>query len=419
MGLEVTAQDRPERAERERALETALTAHEPARETTTEGPPDRGTLIGIGGGWLATWSLRIVLIAAAAWVLGWIVGEFWVIILPISLALIITTVLWPITALLRRAYLPPALAALVTMLLAIGAFGGVIALVVPSVVSQAPELANQASGGVREIQAWLQGPPLNIREEQFAEYINTVVTGIQDSSSAIASGVFTGVGAVTSVMITLVLTLVLSFFFIKDGPGFLPWMGRVTGSPAARHVEEVLFRQWRTLSGFIRTQAIVSFVDAAFIGLGLVILGVPLAGPLVIITFVAGFIPIVGAFVAGALAVLVALVANGWITALILLGIIILVQQLEGNVLQPVLQSRSMNLHPVIVLLSVTAGSTLFGIIGAFLAVPVAAMVAVLVRYVDEVVTIKSNGGEIWDDGELTEELAEKPSAELGPASET
>ncbi|WP_407936459.1 AI-2E family transporter [Lolliginicoccus suaedae] len=415
----MTAQDRPERAERERALETALTAHEPARETTTEGPPDRGTLIGIGGGWLATWSLRIVLIAAAAWVLGWIVGEFWVIILPISLALIITTVLWPITALLRRAYLPPALAALVTMLLAIGAFGGVIALVVPSVVSQAPELANQASGGVREIQAWLQGPPLNIREEQFAEYINTVVTGIQDSSSAIASGVFTGVGAVTSVMITLVLTLVLSFFFIKDGPGFLPWMGRVTGSPAARHVEEVLFRQWRTLSGFIRTQAIVSFVDAAFIGLGLVILGVPLAGPLVIITFVAGFIPIVGAFVAGALAVLVALVANGWITALILLGIIILVQQLEGNVLQPVLQSRSMNLHPVIVLLSVTAGSTLFGIIGAFLAVPVAAMVAVLVRYVDEVVTIKSNGGEIWDDGELTEELAEKPSAELGPASET
>nr|WP_235900625.1 AI-2E family transporter [Lolliginicoccus suaedae] len=396
-----------------------MTAHEPARETTTEGPPDRGTLIGIGGGWLATWSLRIVLIAAAAWVLGWIVGEFWVIILPISLALIITTVLWPITALLRRAYLPPALAALVTMLLAIGAFGGVIALVVPSVVSQAPELANQASGGVREIQAWLQGPPLNIREEQFAEYINTVVTGIQDSSSAIASGVFTGVGAVTSVMITLVLTLVLSFFFIKDGPGFLPWMGRVTGSPAARHVEEVLFRQWRTLSGFIRTQAIVSFVDAAFIGLGLVILGVPLAGPLVIITFVAGFIPIVGAFVAGALAVLVALVANGWITALILLGIIILVQQLEGNVLQPVLQSRSMNLHPVIVLLSVTAGSTLFGIIGAFLAVPVAAMVAVLVRYVDEVVTIKSNGGEIWDDGELTEELAEKPSAELGPASET
>ncbi|WP_225443385.1 AI-2E family transporter [Lolliginicoccus lacisalsi] len=395
-----------------------MTAHEPNRATTTENPPDRGTLIGIGGGWLATWSLRIILIAAAAWVLGWIVGEFWVILLPISLALIITTVLWPITALLRRAYLPPALAALVTMLGAIGAFVGVIALIVPSVISQAPELANQASGGVREIQAWLQGPPLNLREEQFTDFINTVVTGIQDSSSAIASGVFTGVGAVTSVMITLVLTLVLSFFFIKDGPGFLPWMSRVTGSPAARHVEEVLFRQWRTLSGFIRTQAIVSFVDAAFIGLGLVILGVPLAGPLVIITFVAGFIPIVGAFVAGALAVLVALVANGWITALILLGIIILVQQLEGNVLQPVLQSRSMNLHPVIVLLSVTAGSTLFGIIGAFLAVPVAAMVAVLVRYIDEVMTLKSTGKDLWVDGELSDEIAEKPASYPEEAAE-
>ncbi|WP_278313392.1 AI-2E family transporter [Lolliginicoccus levis] len=393
-----------------------MTAHEPTREATTEGPSDRGTLIGIGGGWLATWSLRIILIAAAAWVLGWIVGELWVILLPVSLALIISTVLWPIAGLLRRAYLAPALAALVTMLLAIGAFGGVIALVVPSVVSQAPELANQASGGVREIQAWLQGPPLNIREEQFEEYINTVVTGIQDSSSAIASGVFTGVGAVTSVMITLVLTLVLSFFFIKDGPEFLPWVRRVTGSPAARHVEEVLFRQWRTLSGFIRTQAIVSFVDAAFIGLGLVILGVPLAGPLVIITFVAGFIPIVGAFVAGALAVLIALVANGWITALILLGIIILVQQLEGNVLQPVLQSRSMNLHPVIVLLAVTAGSTLFGIIGAFLAVPVAAMVAVMVRYVDEILTAKSGGGDHWVEEDPEEDRSEKSVAEPGTA---
>ncbi|MBN4925647.1 AI-2E family transporter [Hoyosella rhizosphaerae] len=367
--------------------------HTPASTHQRDSSQDRGALIGSGGNWLATWSLRIILVAAAAWVLGWIVGEFWVVLLPIALALIVSTVLWPLARLLQRIYFPPAIAALVTMIAAFGAFVGVIALIVPSVVSQAPDLANQTTQGIRQIQEWLQGPPLNIREEQFTEAVNSVIATIQDSSSVIATGVFSGVTAATSAMITLILTLVLAFFFIKDGPAFLPWLNRATGSPGARHLEEVLRRQWKTLSGFIRTQAIVSFVDALFIGIGLIILGVPLAGPLIIITFVAGFVPIVGAFVAGALAVLVALVANGLTTALILLGIIILVQQLESNILQPVLQSRSMNLHPVIVLLSVTAGSTLFGIIGAFLAVPTAALFAVLLRYIDEVLTRKSGEG--------------------------
>ncbi|MCW4355074.1 AI-2E family transporter [Hoyosella sp. YIM 151337] len=346
----------------------------------------RGTLIGRGGAWLATWSLRLILIAAAAWVIGWVIGEFWVIVLPVALAIIISTVLWPITRQLRTWRVPGSLAALLTLVAAIGGFGGVIALIVPSVVAQMPELANQATAGIRTLQQWAQGPPLNIAEEQFADYTNAIVTHIQQSATTIASGVFTGVSAATSVIITLALALVLTFFFIKDGPNFLPWLHRSTGSPGALHVEEVLRRQWRTLSGFIRTQAIVSFVDAVFIGLGLVVLGVPLAGALAVITFIAGFVPIVGAFVAGALAVLVALVANGFTTALIVLGIIILVQQLESNILQPVLQSRSMNLHPVVVLLSVTAGGSLFGVIGAFLAVPVAAVVAVAVRYVDEVI---------------------------------
>ncbi|AEF41834.1 AI-2E family transporter [Hoyosella subflava] len=356
-------------------------------QSTAKTAVDRGTLIGRGGAWLATWSLRLILIAAAVWILGWVVGEFWVIILPVSLAIIVSTVLWPVTRQLRDWRVPASLAALVTIVVALGGFVGVIALIVPSVVAQVPELANQATQGIRTVQDWLQGPPLNIREEQFPEFTNAIVTRIQESSTAIASGVFTGVSAATSVIITLALTAVLTFFFIKDGPRFLPWLNRSTGSPGARHVEEVLRRQWRTLSGFIRTQAIVSFVDALFIGIGLVVLGVPLAGALAVITFIAGFVPIVGAFVAGALAVLVALVANGPTTALVLLGIIILVQQLESNVLQPVLQSKSMNLHPVVVLLSVTAGGTLFGVIGAFLAVPVAAVVAVAVRYIDEVIS--------------------------------
>lgn len=141
---------------------------------------------------------------------------------------------------------------------------------------------------------------------------------------------------------------------------------------------------WATLGGFIRTQALVSLIDAVLIGIGLVILGVPLAYALAILTFIGGFVPIVGAFVAGGLAVLIALVANGPVNALIVLAIIVAVQQLEGNVLQPWLQAKSMKLHAVIVLLAVTLGASTFGVVGAFLAVPVAAAVAVILRYYDE-----------------------------------
>ena len=157
----------------------------------------------------------------------------------------------------------------------------------------------------------------------------------------------------------------------------------------ASAMAEVLQRMWATLGGFIRTQALVSFVDAVLIGIGLVILGVPLAYALAILTFIGGFVPIVGAFVAGGLAVLVALVANGPVNALIVLGIIVAVQQLEGNVLQPWLQSKSMNLHAVIVLLAVTLGASTFGVVGAFLAVPAAAAIAVLLRYYDEQVSAR------------------------------
>ena len=170
-------------------------------------------------------------------------------------------------------------------------------------------------------------------------------------------------------------------------------MRGVAGDGAGGHIAEVLRRVWKTLGDFIRTQAIVSLVDAVLIGIGLLVLGVPLALPLAVLTFIAGFIPIVGAVVAGALGVLVALVSNGFTTALIVLAIIIAVQQLEGNVLQPMLQSRSLGLHAVVVLLAVTAGSTLYGIAGAFLSVPVAAAGAVVLRYLSERVDARAAGG--------------------------
>lgn len=347
-------------------------------------PPDRGMVIGTGLLWLAKWSVCIVAVAAGAWVLAYLVAKLWVVVLPVLLALVVATVLWPPTRWLTRHRFPPAAAAATVVLGFLALFAGIIALIVPSVVDQAPELADRSSAGVHQVQDWLQGPPLNIRQEQLDSAVDSIVNRLQSSSERIASGVFSGVSTATSTVVTLFLVLILTFFFIKDGPRFLPWLHALLGSRGGRHFEEVLNRVWVTLGGFIRTQALVSLIDAVFIGAGLVILHVPLAMVLAVITFIGGFVPMVGAFVAGALAVLVALVANGFTTALIVLGIIIAVQQIEGNVLQPVLQSRSMKLHAVIVLLAVTAGGSIFGIVGAFLAVPVAAVVAVVVRYIGE-----------------------------------
>lgn len=327
--------------------------------------------------------LQSILVLAFLWVLMWIIGKLWTIVLPVLLAIIVATVLWPPVRWMRKK-LPPAVAALFAMLATIAVVAGVLGAIVPSVVDQAPQLADQAVKGVRKVQDWLQGPPLNIDDNQMSGIVNTIVHKLESSSSTIASGVFSGVGAATSMLMTGFTALVLVFFMLKDGPKFLPWLDHTVGQPTGSHIAEVLMRMWNTLGGFIRTQAIVSAVDAALIGIGLVILGVPLAGVLVVITFLGGFVPIVGAFVAGALAVLVALVMNDFTTALIVLGIILAVQQIEGNFLSPWLQSKAMELHATIVLLAVILGGSLFGIVGAFLAVPAASCLAVLLRYVLE-----------------------------------
>ncbi|WP_084472287.1 AI-2E family transporter [Nocardia alba] len=345
---------------------------------------ERGDVIGSGVLWLAKWSLCIVAIAVGAWVLGTITARLWVVLLPVALAIVVTTILWPLTRGLTRRKVPPAVAASITLLGFVALMAGVVALIVPSVADQAPQLADKSTDGVNQVRHWIQGPPLRIRDEQLDSAVEAIIGRLQSSGAQIANGVFTGVSTATSVLITVFLVLVLVFYFLKDGPRFLPWMHQVFGSRSGRHVEAVLERVWATLGGFIRTQAIVSMVDAVLIGAALFILDVPLALVLSVITFIGGFIPMVGAFVAGALAVLVALVGNGLTTALIVLGVVIAVQQLEGNVLQPVLQSRSMELHAVIVLLAVTAGGSLYGITGAFLAVPVVAMIAVIIRYIGE-----------------------------------
>lgn len=353
--------------------------------TTTERPRrGRGTAIGEGITWLSRWSLRIALVALGIMLVGWLIAQLWSIVLPVIMAVIVATVLWPPAAWLRKHRFPPALAAATVLFAGIIVLAGLVALISTSVAGSIPQITASASTGIQSIQQWLSGPPLNLAQGQLDAALQTATAQLQASISSITSSVLTGVGSVASGVVTALVTLVLTFLFVKDGPRFLPWLRRVAGEGAGGHIVEVLRRVWRTLGDFIRVQALVALVDGVLIGLGLVILGVPLAIPLAVLTFLGGFVPIVGALVAGALSVLVALVSNGFTVALIVLAIIVAVQQLEGNVLQPFLQARSLNLHAAVVLLAVTAGATVYGIAGAFLAVPVAAAAAIVLRYLGE-----------------------------------
>jgi predicted PurR-regulated permease PerM len=326
-------------------------------------------------------SAQLLLIVAAIVVIGYVLGKFWVVLLPVVLGLLFSTVLWPATRFLRRHGWPPALAAAAVLLVFLGAIGGIIAVIAPQVVGQVQDLADGVSGGLQQVQGWLSGPPFNLGQDQVGNAVDSLINTVQNNAQNIAGYAASTAATIGNALLNLVLALVLTFFFLKDGPRWTPWLAAQTGPRAAPHVAALSLKAWQTLSEFIRQQAFVGFIDAFFIGLGLLFLGVPLVLPLAVLTFFGAFVPIIGAFVAGAFAVLIALVSVGFTKALIVLAIVVAVQQLEGNVLQPIIQGRGLNLHAAVVILAVTAGSSLAGIIGAFLSVPVVALIAVAYRY--------------------------------------
>ena len=386
------------------------TIEEKPKFTAEPGKTDRAAILGQDGRWAAGWALRFIIMVAAGYLLWRGLALVWEGLLPVLLAIIVSTVLWPPVRWLRKHKVPSALSVVIVLVTFFAILGGIFTAMAPSITTQSKDLAEQATKGIEQLQQWIQGPPLNIDLGHYNDIINQVSTFLQDRVTDIASRVVSGISTAGSIVVTFVLMMVLTFFFLKDGEGFLPMIRRTTGHNVGWHLTEMLTRIWNTLSGFIRVQAIISFVDAVCIGIGLLVLHVPLAPALAVITFFASFIPIVGALVAGALAVIIALVSNGVTNALLVLLIIIAVQQLEGHILQPVLQSKAMNLHAAIVLLSVTIGSTMFGVVGAFLAVPVAATLSVLVRYHFELVALRA--GEITiDDIEMaTKESQAMPS---------
>ena len=361
---------------------------------STERREGRGELIGDGLSWLARWSLRLVAVALGAVLVGLVLGQLWSIVFPVFLGLIIATVLEPPTTWLRTRGVPPLLAALLVLVGVLVVLGGLVTALVPAVSAQVPQIATATTTGIDRLQQWLTGPPFNLGQGQLGQAINGITERLQQSATEVAGQVLTIVTGVAGVVVDLVLAVVLAFLFIKDGHRFLPWLRRQAGHTAGRHLVDVSTRAWARLGGFIRSQAIIGGADAVLIGVGLVIFGVPLALPLAVLTFFGAFIPIVGALVAGTLSVLIALVVNGFSTAVFVLILILAVQQIEGNLLQPIVQGRGLGLHAAVVILAVTAGGSLAGIAGAFLAVPVTAIVAEIFRYTNEQIDLRSGDGE-------------------------
>ncbi|MFI2780436.1 AI-2E family transporter [Streptomyces sp. ALB3] len=330
---------------------------------------------------------EFLLVLAMAAVTVWLLGRMWSVVWPLIVGLLLTTLTWPTARYLRRHGWPPALAASVVTVLFLLAAGGVVALIAVPVASQSGELTDGVVEGIQRLREWASGPPLNIGDDQITGALDSATARIQDSVGSMVTTVVTGVGTVVNGVVTAVLAIFLMFFMLKDGPRFLPWLTRQLPGRFATDVPTVAARAWTTLGEFVRSQAYVGLLDAVLIGLGLWIVGVPLVLPLAVLTFVAAFVPIVGALFAGFVAVLIALVSNGLTDALIVLAIIVVVQQLEGNVFQPMIQSRGLGLHAAVILLAVTLGGSLAGIVGSLLAVPVTALIAVVWNYLREQLT--------------------------------
>lgn len=316
-------------------------------------------------------SAQTLLVLALVVVVVWAGVQLRLLVVPLLLSILIAAAASPLVALLSR-QVPRALAVWITLLTAFAVLGGLGYLVGSAVRAQWSELVTGASEGLDELQRFLTEGPLGLDQEQIDSARSQL--GELASGAQVQAGAITGATLVVEVLAGLFLGLVLLFFLLKDGAGIWRFARSFLPDRHGDRYDVVADRAVEVLGGYVRGTAIIAFVDAVVIGVALLVLGVPLALPLAVIVFVGAFVPLVGATVAGALAALIALVGNGPLTALIVVGVVIAVNQLEGDLLAPVVLGRSLNLHPLAVLLALTAGTIVAGIVGAILAVPFAAV---------------------------------------------
>ena len=341
-------------------------------------PPDRNALDGIRRGRLPEWlersaaiGWRILVLVAVVVVVALGLVRLRVVVLPLILALMLAAVLSPAASWLRERGWPPLAATWSVLLAALAAVSALVWALVPPLVGGLAGVGDALASAYDDVKRWLMEDPLSLSAGSIADFEAAVGERVRHFAQTGLAGRAT---FVVELVAGLFLTLVTTFFYVKDGDRFrervVEWMPE-DDQPRTR---EAMAQGWTTLQRYLVGVLVVGAADAALIGLGLVVIGVPHVVPVMVLTFVAAFFPLVGAIFAGAVAALLALAAGGAVDALLVVLLTLVVQQIDGDVIAPLVYSRAVRLHPLAVLIALTAGGVVAGIVGAFLAVPVLAV---------------------------------------------
>ena len=330
----------------------------------------------------AAWSWRLLVIGAAAAMIVLVLIQLYVVVVPIILALFMAAALEPLVARLRRAGWPPALAAATVFLGTLAVLGVLFTWIGTNVADELDDVGERVEAGVEDVREWLQGEPLNLSPERLDQLEEDLRGGFGggEGGGGVA-GLARGARTVTEVFGGLVLMLFTLFFVLKDGFRMADWFKERIAPAQRDDAVAITGRARRIMRLYLVATALTGLIDGILIAIALILLGVPLVLPLAVLTFLGGFIPLIGATVAGLVAALVALVDGGFTTALLVVGATILVQQVEGNLLQPLILERAVRLHPLVTVVAVGAGLLVGGLLGAFLSVPLVAIVAQTANY--------------------------------------
>ncbi|EHI13996.1 transmembrane protein [Mycolicibacterium thermoresistibile ATCC 19527] len=323
----------------------------------------------------AAWAWRLLVIGAAGVGLLWVIARLQLIVVPVLLATILAALLLPAVDFLHRRGAPRAGAVALVLLSGLAVVGGVLTFVIAQFINGAPDLAAQVERSIIGVQDWLIEGPFKLSRDQIDQAGTAAIEALRNNQERLTSGALSTATTITEILAGAVLALFTLIFLLHGGRNIFAFITLPFPPEVRERVRDAGRAGFRSLVGFVRATFAVALVDAIGIGAGLAILGVPLALPLASLVFLGAFIPLIGAFVTGFLAVVVALIAKGFIYALITLGLIVAVQQLEGHVLQPLIMGYAVRIHPLAIVLAIGAGGVLAGIIGALLAVPIMAFV--------------------------------------------
>lgn len=346
------------------------------------------------------WSWRLLVIGAAIAAFLFLVVQLRLIVIPLLVAVLVSALLVPLVSFLVRHKWPKALAVAVVMVGTLAVVAGLITLASTQIANGASGFSSRLNDSFESFKDFLLTSPLHLTEAQINDYVAQAWSALQTDSAVFVSGALSVGTSIGHLLAGLLLTLFSLLFILIDGKGIWAWIVRLFPRRARAAVHGAGVAGWATLGNFAKVQILVATIDAIGIGVGAAIIGVPLAIPIGILVLLGSFIPIVGAVVTGAVAVVLALIFLSPVHALIMLGVVLLVQQIEGHVLQPLIMGTAVKVHPLAVVLAVAAGSLVAGIPGALFAVPIAAVLNVMTNYI-------SRG--TWRAG--------LPAADAGPAS--